>query len=223
MADQPLPPPSPLGQPPKGTSVTLCLLVAGVALSVLGSAITLLLPRSKPADDGQLTANNARATQVVQPSGPLAWRLFAPQGDGYEVSIPGEPEVRPTPEGNHLGTKYRVSVYGGKLYFVTASYDLPEVGAKPADLADRVSEQRQLFEAIGGRVFASRDILLGRTAGHEFQMESPDGREGGIVRLYLTSLAKGARLFLVIMGGLKDHLRRPECTRFLESFRITVD
>jgi len=153
---------------------------------------------------------------------------FAPAGEGFTVSFPGQPQKvsRKQQLGSHTVT---MSTYGldrgGVGYFVAWVGDLPAVAMREPMMEDIFYtrlEQNLLFSAkLAGRgdltVAARSDIRLGGFTGRQYVFDSPT--DLCVLRAYKA----GLRFYALGVFGPKNTFPAQGAVNFLESFTLTPE
>lgn len=162
-----------------------------------------------------LAAGPARADE-------LAWRLFRPDGAGFEVELPGPPEHRQNDERSLLGRVkheyYWVERAGAKLDI--ERHELPRLATRilsndrlldriQADLMQDLGTEPTLEQRVELQGFPGRRVLYARGDPVPLPEET---------RLYLV----GNTLFVVATGAYPPETRQPIVDRFFASFRLIV-
>lgn len=172
------------------------------------------------------TAHVSAATTTTTDAG--AWQMFAPEGAGFSVMLPGMPEES-TLAGREQGTVnalfrgYRLAA-GGVKYELTRTPPLPEQLTAHPDYRDKFFEGMK--QGLTAGLQAMNPQAKFRLAAH--QAISVGGFEGREYEYTAAGHRAAARVFLVnnciyalTVLGAKSELTPETINRFLNSFAVT--
>jgi len=156
------------------------------------------------------------------------WQMFAPEGAGFSVLLPGTPEES-TRAGREQGTVnalfrgYRLAA-GGVKYELTRTPPLPEQLTAHPDFQNKFFEELKggMTEALQAlnprakfRLAAHQAISLGGFEGREYEYAAAGHRAA--VRVFLVNNS----IYALTVLGPKSELSPETINRFLNSFAVT--
>lgn len=155
---------------------------------------------------------------AAQPVASWVWRTH--QGDGFSISLPGEPRITDLPgDEDKVGfTEAKVDVPGGQVSFAAGFSDYPASAVTKPDtfLDERMSTPRRGTT----EVVHKRAITLGTSPGRVLIMKR--NISGTPLRVYSRLYLVGRRLYSLIVstletGGVGEDIVK----RFMDSFTLT--
>jgi hypothetical protein len=205
----------------------------GLTLSVSLCALTLAASAQQPArtrrgglDNLSLPSTSARVSAATMAG--AAWQTFAPEGAGFSVSLPGQPE-EPTQSGRESGQlaaqfrSYRLAAGGLK-------YEVARTPPLPAQLVSQPGFMDKFFASAASNMTRS---LLAENPNIKFRLVSEqaislDGYEGRELEFAAEGHRAVARVFVVegsvyALGvlGAKSEMTPDKVSRFLDSLALT--
>lgn len=177
-------------------------------------------------DNLSLPATSARAASAS--SDESLWQMFAPEGAGFSVSLPGTPEeaTRAGRERGQLNGQFRVY----ELAAAGLKYELTRTGALPAQLLAQPDVVERMFAgaaqglAVGlerqypqikFRRVSAQAISLGGYEGREFEFAVATHR--AVARIFLVE----GSIFVLGVRGAKSEMTPDKVDKFLGSFALT--
>jgi hypothetical protein len=153
-------------------------------------------------------------------AGAPEWKVAAPKGAGFSVSLPGEPSEKLDSIKSTQGT-IEIRVYS--LTSKTGTYVVgrtlyPEVAIAPGNDKERLDQARDgAVKLAKGRINAEKAMTIeGRMARDFFIIGTETGHA-----LKVRLIADRNRLYQLMVVGNSQFLESPEAARFMGSFRLT--
>ncbi|HEX8162246.1 MAG TPA: hypothetical protein VF538_10265 [Pyrinomonadaceae bacterium] len=186
-------------------------------------------PRARRGGLDNLSLPSRGANPTAPPAdAPEGWTVFAPEGAGFAVSMPGVPE-EPTAAGRRAGViqqqfrSYRLSE-GGLDYEIVRTPPLPPELFAKENFEDEFYAMLPQFLARGAKagmpqlnleMTGERAVESGGHAGREYEFSSPTHRSR--VRVFLV----GRAMLFVALTGQKSAFSEAKTRAYLGSFTLT--
>jgi hypothetical protein len=206
-------------------ALSACLLCA----CAVASAQQASQPRARGGGLDNLSLPSRAASTTVLPAGaPAGWLVFAPEGAGFTVSMPGVPE-EPTAGGRRAGSipqqfrSYRLQE-GGLDYEIVRTPPLPPELFAKENFEDEFYAMLPQFLAQGAKagmpqfnleMTGERAVESGGHAGREYEFSSRTHRSQ--VRIFLVERA----LLFAALTGPKSAFTEAKMRAYLDSFTLT--
>ena len=203
---------------------SLRLLLVGAALCALARATPAQQPQPRRGGlDNLSLSSNAGATSADAP-----WQLFAPEGAGFSVLVPGVPE-EVTKRGREAGTLaaqlrgYQLMAADGLKYEFARTGQLPAAVATGPGFAEKFFAQNAevLTYALqhenpqaGFKLAGERAVSVAGYAGREYEFAATGLRS--VARVYLIERA----IFVLAVSGSEAALTPDKAGKFLDSFSV---
>ncbi len=177
-------------------------------------------------DNLSLPSTTARVASASTATG--AWQTFAPEGAGFSISLPGQPEdstrnLRETGQLSAQLRSYGLSV-GNLRFEISRTGQLPEQLFMQPDAADKffagasqgiTAALAQKNQAVKFNLVSEQAISLEGYEGREYEFESEGQRS--VARIFLVDRA----IYALGVIGSKSEMTPETVRRFLDSFALT--
>lgn len=177
-------------------------------------------------DNLSLPSTTARVASASTAAG--AWQTFAPEGAGFSVSLPGQPEeptrtLRETVQMNSQLRSYRL-VAGDLRFEISRTGQLPEELFMQPGAADKffagasqgiTGALAQRNQPVKFKLVSEQAVSLDGYEGREYEFESEGHRS--VARIFLVDRA----VYALGITGSKSELTPETVRRFLDSFALT--